>query len=46
MRGLFLVFMLLVFAIVVARALNCQPCKLLEARKAHANDTQTAPQPK
>lgn len=22
-----------------AEAINCQPCKLLEARKAHANET-------
>ncbi|XP_043064637.1 uncharacterized protein LOC122320545 [Drosophila ficusphila] len=40
MRGVFLGLLLLLFAIVTARALNCQPCKLLEARKTHANETQ------
>ncbi|XP_039154401.1 uncharacterized protein LOC120285818 [Drosophila simulans] len=41
MRGLLLVLMLFIFAILTVRALNCQPCKLLEARKAHANETNT-----
>ncbi|XP_044316444.1 uncharacterized protein LOC123037832 [Drosophila rhopaloa] len=43
MRGLFLGLMLLLFAIVTSWALNCQPCKLLEARKTHANETHTPP---
>ncbi|XP_043949897.1 uncharacterized protein LOC122818794 [Drosophila biarmipes] len=43
MRGVLLGLMLLAFAAVVARALNCQPCKLLEARKTHANETHTQP---
>jgi len=43
MRGVFLGLILLAFAIVTARALNCQPCKLLEARKTHANETHTQP---
>ncbi|XP_036668999.3 uncharacterized protein [Drosophila suzukii] len=43
MRGVFLSLILLAFAIVTARALNCQPCKLLEARKTHANETHTQP---
>ncbi|XP_041631648.1 uncharacterized protein [Drosophila kikkawai] len=41
MRGVFLGLLLLLFAIVATRALNCQPCKLLEARKTHANETHT-----
>ncbi|XP_052853175.1 uncharacterized protein LOC128262743 [Drosophila gunungcola] len=43
MRGLFLSLMLLLFAIATSRALNCQPCKLLEARQTHANQTHTQP---
>ncbi|XP_041674965.1 uncharacterized protein LOC121530251 [Drosophila eugracilis] len=43
MRGLYLSLMLLVFTLVVVRALNCKPCKLLEARKTHANETHTQP---
>ncbi|XP_034669169.1 uncharacterized protein LOC117902142 [Drosophila subobscura] len=39
MKGIFLAVLLL--QVLAAWALNCQPCKLLEARKTHANETQT-----
>ncbi|XP_034126175.1 uncharacterized protein LOC117582500 [Drosophila guanche] len=41
MRGIFLAVLLL--QVLVVWALNCQPCKLLEARKTHANETQKQP---
>ncbi|XP_068151923.1 uncharacterized protein [Drosophila tropicalis] len=41
MRGLYFTILLLIFTFVVVKSLNCQPCKLLEARKTHANETIT-----
>ncbi|XP_041449802.1 uncharacterized protein LOC121404430 [Drosophila obscura] len=41
MRGIILGLLLL--QVLAACALNCQPCKLLEARRTHANETQTQP---